>query len=65
MVSSELGYEVGAVLGGVDCEGLRDRQQGGSELGDGELFSRALMGEINNVKSKCCCESNLRNSLAS
>ena len=45
VVSPELGYEVGAVLGGVDREGLRDRQQGGSELGNSKLFSRTLMVE--------------------
>lgn len=42
MVCTELGDEVGRVLGGIDGKGLRDGEEGSGEFGDGKLFSGAL-----------------------
>lgn len=42
MVCTELGDEVGRVLGGIDGKSLRDGEEGSGEFGDGKLFSRAL-----------------------
>jgi hypothetical protein len=39
---SQLGNQVGCVLGGVHCKSLRNDQQGASKLGNRQLFSRAL-----------------------
>lgn len=42
VVCTELGDEVGRVLGGIDGKGLRDGEEGSGELSDGKLFSGAL-----------------------
>ena len=42
VVRSQLGDQVGRVLGGVDGERLGDHEKGGGELGDRKLFTRAL-----------------------
>lgn len=46
MTRAQLGNELGGVLCGVDGEGFRDREERGSEGGDGELLTGALVGML-------------------
>ncbi len=39
VADAELGYEVCGIESGVDGEGAGDREEGGGEGADGELFS--------------------------
>jgi hypothetical protein len=44
---SQLGNQVGCVLGGIHCKRLRNDQQGASKLSNRQLFSRALKSSSN------------------
>ncbi len=39
VVSPQLGDKVGGILGSIDCQSLRDHQQGLGKLGNRQLFS--------------------------
>jgi hypothetical protein len=42
VADAQLGDELGGVLGGVDCEGFGDDEEGLGEFADGELLAGAL-----------------------